>query len=184
MTKVNVKFDEAAFARDLKAAFEKVKRSNQLLTEVGNIYSKAIIGQTKLGKPYNRTRSFPPLSSLTIQQRKYLQQFNSTDKSYKPGKANVTFSGQFLNSISGKVNTAKGLVSIGPRGSRDPYRTKNGVLKRPPSNDMLADFLAKAGFIVFDVKTLENDAQLNKRIRVAVSKALRRALRVAKLLGT
>lgn len=185
MAKVNIKFDDKAFSARVEQTFQKVKRSKQMQTQIGEFLVKRIRAEAKRGKPLNKTRSFPKLKESSVKNRERLSKLNPTTKPFRPNFSNTSLTGQLLDSIS--HTPTKDFVVIAPSGRRHPYVINNQggfeKLKRGvnATNKDLAKTLAKIDFIIFDSETIKNEDKILKRIRSIVIKFLRRALKVEQL---
>ena len=121
MAKVNIKFNnkklQAQIIRDIEAVID----SEPLKKEVGLLATDRIRFQARIEKPLNNSKSFPALKALTISTRAYLKKFNRTHKTFNESRANITLTGQFLNSIG--FNVIRGGIELLYRGARKPYKT-------------------------------------------------------------
>lgn len=185
MAKVNVRFNDKAFALRVSQSFEKVKKSRQLNSEIGKFVADRVRGEAKRGRPFNKQRKYPSLKEASISIRKSLAKLNPTGKPFRPSFSNTTLSGQLLNSIGFEVK--RDFVIIEPMGRRKPLTiSKSGTKEKLKSgvnatNKQLAKTLAGLGFVIFDAKVVSSDDKILKRINSLTLKFLRRSLKVAGL---
>lgn len=176
MAKVNLKFNKQRLEADVIKRIESVTDSKELKQEIGLFATDRIRFQARVKKPLNDSGSFPSLKKVTVEQREYLEKFNTTDRTYQSGRSNLTFTGQLLNSVAFK--TIRDGIELFFKGSRRPYKTGPGSrAKKTPTNEELAEFLSKLGFEVFTKKGIEGDRKFNTQVNRIVRKFLRRSLR-------
>lgn len=78
----------------------------------------------------------PDLAASTVKQRKYLAGSNSTHPSFSPGKSNLTFSGQLLDSLTARyLITKKAFVIDAPK--KKHLRYIKGAKKTARLTDIL-----------------------------------------------
>lgn len=95
-------------------------RRSKRMRELGNYSIKLIQDRTRyrssgVKKPGANSSRLKALAPSTIKKRTYLQKLLHPATS--PGKSNLTFTGQLLDSMKLKI-TKEGEVSFGPRGPR------------------------------------------------------------------
>jgi len=99
--------------------------------------------------------------------RKELAQFNTTHKSYGPNKSNLTFTGEFVNSIKGKIILGRSEIEIKPTGRHAPYRDASGKVTRKtrPRNIDIAEGQAAQGRNVLQITKKRKKLILKKVIK-------------------
>lgn len=96
--------------KKISELIEKIGKSEELYTFIGDNVKTQITNRTKTNKESYKQ---PSLQPVTIEARKLLEQAgNSTGKGYGASKSNLTFSGQLLNSIKYALNTASGNIKF------------------------------------------------------------------------
>ena len=176
MARAKIKVDKSSLTSQLIRQIGELTDTDQLKQEVGLFTTERIRFQTRIGEPLNDTGDFPELAEATVEQRKYLEKFNPTDRTYSPGRANVTFTGQLLDSLGFKK--IKNGIELMFLGRRKPYRTGPGSRQRKvPTNAELQEHLEDAGFFVFTKKGIEEDQKFNRQITQIVRRFIRRRLR-------
>jgi hypothetical protein len=110
---------------------------NFLVTDIRRSAERGfIINPSDTGK----LKRNPALAKSTKKKRKEIAAYNKTAATFSPNKSNLTFSGQYLQSIVAVVK--RGFIIVSARGSRKPYRNKDGSsVKNTPSNEELTKFL-------------------------------------------
>ena len=180
-TKVNVKADLPAINKRVQDTFKSFRRNKQTHMEAGEFVEKRVKAEARRGRPFNRSRSFPDLKSTTIDQREYLEQFNSTARTYSASRSNLTFTGQLIEAIVYELKQDQGLYSIEIQvadSERFSYRTgPNGTIKfLDLTNQELAEILDKKGFTLFDSDVIANNDNLRTRVTEIFRRTLRRAI--------
>ena len=122
----------------------------------------------KTGKPYKK------LAESTIRHREFYAKINSTHPEYAPRRSNLTFTGQLVDSIKGKLKrTSKSvMIEIEPTGTHQGIKLKSG--KRSPSikNKKLAEFLADMGRFVTEISNTQK-----KRLAMKLREILKKRFR-------
>lgn len=164
---------------NIRNAFNKVIKSDQMMREIGTLVVTDVQEQTKKGKSIPSGSKLKPLTSKWKERRKELAKHNSTDADYSPEKSNLTFTGQLLNSIK-FIIPKPGSIKIFFQGTHEPYATKNGKgSSRPVANQDIADGQAlKQGRPFVGVRPT-----IERRIGRIIRTYLKRALIVSKLLS-
>lgn len=166
--KPTVKFDFSGLDKKLNSV-SKVLDADELVTDIGNTAIKRIKGVTRTGKEIESGSSQPALSQESKDSRKQLAKRNRTHSTFSPGRSNLTFTGQLLDSLTFKK--IRGGVRIEPSGSRKPYK---GGSKKVLTNKQVAGLLAKMKpKRVF----LGVDNEMVKQIKSIIKRFLRRKLR-------
>lgn len=176
---VNINFNAQAAASKLLKTFKKVQENDQMQKEIGETFVKRIQGAARSGKPLNNNGSFPELKETTKRIKELLKELNPVDKSYKKGKSNVTFTGQFLDAITFKV-LRRGVQIFVEDSARFPVETLRGPEKETPNNADLDKDLRKRGFKVYTAQGIKKNDKLAKRLKSIVLRTLRRALGVSR----
>jgi hypothetical protein len=181
--KISVKFPRAKVASQIVDEIQKILKSPQLGNQIGTVMTDRLKFQAKRGRPLNDTGSFKPLAPATIDSRKRLERYNKTSPVYSPGRSNVSFTGQLLDSMKFKMLQSKSfLLEIFFDGRRIPYKTgKDTRAKLTPgyssTNEGLAKTLKDIGFVVFTKNGIESNKQLIDRVRNTLRSYLRKNLR-------
>jgi len=149
-------------------------QEDSFLNEVGAVMQKDI--QIKLNKGVNpeTLQAFPPLKPASIENRKRLAKLNDTARGYSAAKSNITFTGQFIKSITyGIIQSGRQkIIEIYPRGTHRGYKTGPKSKSDDMENAELAKLLKAKGRNWFGV----SEAVI-KTIKVQIKSRLRRLLR-------
>jgi phage gpG-like protein len=157
----------------IKKKLEDATKNRELLDSIAKLVVTATQADSRMGKETGTGDNFKGLEDSTKEHRERLAKFNPTGRFYQgASKANLTFSGQLLDSIKAEIDTGKALVRVWPQGERTPYKNKNGTaFKKTPTNEELAGYLGKdRPFMVIGPKT-------KKSIVSKVKSFLRKLLR-------
>lgn len=169
------KFDASSLANvqdNVKRAFEKVISNTRMLNEIGESITTDVIDQTRV-----KEKSIPLKSDLKllkeswIKGRSKLSETNVTDAEYQPGRSNLTFTGQLLNSLKWRVLKA-GVLEMFFDGMHKGYTKGSKDL----SNEKLAQYVAEGGRPFFGVRPA-----MRLRVNRIVRTYIKRALVVARL---
>lgn len=141
---VNSSWDEALRPMQMKALGQYAADLIRLRTRLG-------YGVTDTGAKRQRLKK---LSPITVAFRKQARKMGELSDQTTPGKSNLTYSGQLLDSIKSKIST-QGQVVVGPTGYRTPSRLSSFSQEVINNNPHLANSLAKRGFIFNNISDLE-----------------------------
>lgn len=176
-----VKIDMAKFdaiEAGIKEKCEMILSGTELKREVGEFAVERIKYQVRVGVPWNMNGSFPDLKDSTIKNRRYLAQYNKTHATYAEQRANLTLTGELMDSLTW-VDEGNTLLKLQFEGTHKPYNSKHGPMKgKPVDNAKLAEWLAAKGFKVFD-SSLANNKQFVSRIKTICLRYIRRGLRIS-----
>lgn len=174
--KAKVKLDKRALEIDLVRRIEKVIDAEPLKQEIGLFVTDRIRFQARIKEPLNDTGDFKDLRPITVKNREYLERYNVTQSTYKANRSNLTFTGQFLNSIGFKARRFG--IELLFKGKRKGYKTgPNSRQKKPPTNAQLARYLGDLGYFVFTKKGIEKNRKIGTRITSIVRRFIRNNLR-------
>ena len=185
-TKVVVKYPRGKVSAVIGGKLSSIIKSDELSDAIGKVLTDRIKFEAKRGTPLNDTGSFKPLAPMTIEHRKYLEQFNQTTSVYKPSRSNLSFTGQLLDSIKwkrekGSFNDKLLRILIYFDGKREMYRMGPESKARPSeynrTNEQLARTLAEIGFRVFSKQGIENKTELVRRVSNTIRSFIRKRLR-------
>lgn len=157
----------------VRRIFEETRSDTGLLKEIGEITSDQVRGFTRSGTSVATGKSFPPLKPSTIKNREYLAKYNSTHSAYSPSKSNLTLTGELLDSVQ-TSKVFKGSVTVEPKGTHKPYKTKTGKGKSV-ENAKIFEYLEDKGFEVFSFGQ-EFRRRLQARVNVLIKSTLRRKI--------
>lgn len=182
MAKTSINFNISRATLQVKTVFDKVRKNQQMLNEVGTVVVKRLQGEARRKKPLNNEGSFPDLKDSTIANRRRLKKRNKTHKTYSDRRSNLTFTGQLIDAITFKRLKAAVKIFV-DNNARKMYTTgKDGnkakASRHNRTNIRLDATLRKIGFKLFDAKAVEKSKVLRKRINSIVKRTLRRALKV------
>lgn len=150
--------------------FNKTRKDPKLLLDIGEALQKDVVANARAGRSADK-ETFRGLSQSWQNTRDYLKQFNSVDKFFlDSSKANLTFTGKFLQSIKYRINPSEGLAIVEPTGTHPGYKTANGNTKKL-SNQTLSKYLKDLGFEFLFVSKA-----FRKRTTVIVRRFLRRKI--------
>lgn len=177
MPKVKINGVDAVI-KNMETMFKKVTTSQQMLNQIGEFTTDRMKAQIRKGKPLNNTGSFPRLKDVSVKIRKQLETLNSTHKTYKAVRSNVTFTGQLVDAIAYKI-VRKSIISIDVKATtRSPINTLDGKEKKIVTNKRVQKDLKDMGFVLYTAKGIESEANITKRINNIVKKYVRRAIKV------
>ena len=190
-TKVNIK----NVIRNIEAVFEKSVKSEKLLNEIKDNSVLRIQAETRKGKDLTQDgKPQPDLSEATLRIREQIAKGNITlsypedSQFFKKGKSNLTLTGQMLDSIRGKVDAAKGLITIFVGGNRSRVRyfwSRTGVELKHLSKDSIGDNSSLAKDLAKRGRTfLGLDTTGVKLIRKRVLDEIRKQIRLRKFTKT
>ena len=160
-----------AFKKKLKNAIREMSKKKTL-----NLISKRIAEYTRAqAANYGTGKKYAPLKRSTVKYRKYIAKKTRTHKSYKAEKANLTITGQLLDSINTRATGSGSAIKfiINVKGMHKKYTGSKGkkIGKNVP-NKTIRKGLAKINRDpIQDGKKIRID--LLKLFRKAVSKALK-----------
>lgn len=173
MAKVSFKIPPGVEKRVREVILDAIQ-DDKFLNDIGSIMQKDI--QQKLNKGVNpeTLEAFPALSNKTIENRKRLAKLNETARGYSASKSNITFTGQFIKSITyGIIQSGRQkIIEIYPRGIHKGYKTGPKSKSKDMDNTALAKLLREKGRNWFGVSE-----QVIKTIKVQIKSRLRRLLR-------
>jgi len=152
MANVKVSFPEKALENQIKL-IKKQLQSRQLL----DIIAKDLIAGMRKGINPGTGKKFKKLEDSTIANRKRLAKFNKTHKNYSSARSNLTFTGQFLDSIKATVEKSKNGVTmlIEPTGVHTGYNTPTGGRTDPIPNEAIAIAQKDLGRSVFSISKVK-----------------------------
>lgn len=157
--------------------FNEIKSDPNLLLEIGDT-------TVDLTRSFNRSGKSPSgpkydKNSTPWEFRKLaLTKTNEPSEFYSYGLSNVTFTGQFLNSLGiDKINRAQGSVTIDfSDKERKPYKNVNGTSvgsDNTPTNKQLFKYLKEKGRLIFGInKQMEN--VINRIVRKYLNTAIKK----------
>lgn len=139
------------------------KKTLNLISKRIAEYTRSTAANFSTGKPYK------PLKRSTVRNRKYLARHNKTHKSFKANKANLTITGQLLDSILTRATIARDTLTfkINVKGKHDAYRGATKTIGSSKSNKTIRRYLAKQG---------RDPIQDGKRLRLEIVKLFRKAV--------
>jgi hypothetical protein len=157
---------------NLKRQISRAVKSNKLLEEVAQDILTDVKGQAQSGRNPDGSK-YPSLSSSWVERRKRLSTTNKVSGLYAPRRSNVTFTGEFIDSIKARINKSKGTIAIEATGTHSKYR---GIRKRTVGSKVknadLATFLAEKGRNVIALRDT-----LLERIRSKIRRFVRDEIR-------
>lgn len=162
-----------------KERFQKIAREvfndKELLGEASLVAIGSIKLRTRLRKMPDGSQ-IKKLSRFTIEKRKELSSNgkNKTHGSFEASKSNLTFTGQFLDSLSAKINERLASFSLFFDGVHEPYKSKDGKNegKRISNNEIYK----KQKEFGRSVLVLNPDKKFYSRVTILARNALRRRL--------
>jgi hypothetical protein len=122
---------------------------NEMLGKIADMIMKSI-----------RAKKFIALRPSTIAWRRRIAKTNPTHTRYSPARSNLTLSGEFIDSLSSKINKGRNEVFIGLTGNHPGYFGVNGLPTRSdqPSMSDIAKSQRELGRDLFKVnKSLKSD---------------------------
>jgi len=185
MAKVNFKFNPKGLEQRVRQAFLEVKSDSGLLTKIGELFVKQIVGQGKKRTPYNRTRSFPDLKSTTVVTRKTLRKKSSPkDRPFDESKSNLLLTGQLWRSVKFEIMDKRLEIFVDDNRRTEyvlPSGKKVPLSPKAKTNKDLSELLAGGisngkKFVMFVGSVVGNDAKLVKRVTALTQSALRKEL--------
>lgn len=168
-----VKFNEESIKRvedNIKKAFNKVIANEQMLNELGVMIVDDIRGTNRSGKSPKTGANHPGLESSTKDHKEYLSKNNQTHPAYSKNKANVTITGELLDSISNKT-LGPGKIEIKAEGEHSSYKGNKGQsISKEIANEKIIEYLKDKGFKIMGIRE-----KLIPRLRKTVIAYMRRA---------
>lgn len=172
-----VRFDINGATKDLQVKVNEALKDERLEKDIGIFLTDRVRFMARSGKPLNNSRAFPSLKDMTIEQRKFLEKYNKTQRAYAASKSNLTFTGQLQDAVAFDRIRA-GIFRLFVKDSRrKPYRIGRSKRGKALTNEEVDKFLRKRGFILFTTKGLKSDKNIPKRIKALLIRYLRRQLR-------
>jgi hypothetical protein len=162
MSKIKVKIGKGMIAK-VNKVIENLVTPDMLKASV-----KPLITVIKSGRDPKTGREYKSLKPATVKRRRALSAYNSTGPGYGVANPNITFTGEFLESIKAIFKAkgafgSKSLITIKPTGTHSPYSLPRGGTTKAVSNQKIAQGLKKNGFRVFEI---------NKKNTKAIAKTL------------
>jgi hypothetical protein len=175
---IKIKFDPrrqiGAVELRLKKDVLEIIDGEAVKTDIGTFATERIRFQVRSGKPIsNNFKS--NLAPETIKYRQYLERYNATHPTYQASRANLTITGELMDSLSYEIKERG--VNLLFKGQHKRYRGKTGYIGRVIKNSDLAKWLSEKGFTILD-EALSTNEQFVRRITNIVSQYIRRGLRV------
>lgn len=169
-----VKVDIKGLENIKKRAVTKVNRaikSTGILEDIANL----IVIAVRDGDPVQRAKAANKkyknnLSEEWVKRRSRLAKLNPTHPKYGRNKNNLTFTGQLLDSIKGKLIVSKSQIIVEPTGSHKGYKTPTGRTTKRISNKELAKFVQELRDFLF--LTPDEIDQINKLLKKELRKKL------------
>lgn len=142
-----------------------LKVDEKTLQDIGDFAADRIRSFGRLGKSLTSgsPQSFKKLADSTVKSRESFARNNPVGDFFSPRKSNVTQTGQYLESLEGKVTKSTQSVTVEPTGTRD-----DGDL----TNKKVGEYLAEGGR-----PTIGLDATAKLRIVEIFDRAIRNNLR-------
>lgn len=181
MATVNIKFDSAKITQRVRDIFDKVASNKDLQNQIGEFVVERIKAEARREQPVNKGRSFPGLKQATIANRRRLGKLNTTQKTFKAERSNLTLTGQLIDAVTfeGKNKTIRIFVEAT---KRIGYKTsKKSKESNPPDNAKLDSFLRAKGFKLFTAQGVKEFEPIPKRVKALTLRFLRRALKFERL---
>lgn len=172
-----VSFNSKSAAAQLIRELNKVKKSDRLEADICDFVEETVKRRARSGKPLNDIGKFPSLRELTIANRERLAKLNRTHPSFKPGKSNVTLTGQLVDAVTCFFRGRTFQVGIADT-IRKPYKiSKKKKQKNTPTNSELQGHLLdiNKNFAIVTAKGLKKSTIL-KQLTKLIIKATRRQL--------
>ena len=165
-----VKFDIKKITRELRNAVDDAARNDQFFKQAGDMITTRIKMKARQGKPLNEDGRFPPLFGSTIEARKRIQNSTlRTHPAFKPGKSNLTITGQLIDAVSFRRKRARKFEIFVAPSERDGGDE--------PNNQKIAGYLAGIGFHIFDKEGIEDDGKIPGRLKQLLLRFLRKQLK-------
>lgn len=137
MAKVRINLDRKKSL--IEAALKRGFTSQELQRQVGELLVRNSKASARLGKNPNTGQKYPGLRKSTIRNRQYLSRYNTTSE-FSRGNRPMNFTGQLVNSTNylSKRFTNRIQWTLTAEGSRRPYKTQTGRVRKTPTNAELA----------------------------------------------
>jgi hypothetical protein len=175
----SIKFDKKSADKlegNVRAAFQKVIRSQAMLNEVGQLVVTDVVEQTRNEKSIPLKKDLRLLKEKWITRKSKIVDTNQTSPFYEEGKSNLTFTGQLLNSFTWAIEGV-GKIRLFFQGTHQPYKNIDGTTSgKSISNEDLAKYVADGGRPFVGVRPA-----IKRRVNRIVKTYLKRALIVARL---
>tara|TARA_R110000868_G_scaffold411262_1_gene702568 strand:+ start:1442 stop:1960 length:519 start_codon:yes stop_codon:yes gene_type:complete len=144
MKSFKIKYDKKRAKKKLKAKFEKIIESDEWKEKATEYAINQIQGKTRTQKSAKDNSPLPKISEKHKDNKKRIAKYNGTGKNFGNTKSNLTITGQLLESL--KREKHKTQAQIIAYGDRVPYKTKNGTVKKTPTNTELVKYLSDKGY--------------------------------------
>lgn len=112
-------------------------------------------------------RNYPRLAKSTVKQRELYKDVNPTHPAFNASKANVTFTGQLVDSLKATITSFRNGVKVAIRAT-GIHRGKNlirGGRSKSVSNSKLVGFLEEAGYPILAISKRRLDIIAKKIAR-------------------
>ncbi len=172
--KTSVKITGIGAARDNALKFiNNTTKDSQFLKEIGQEAVIQIAAATRSGGRTDPAYVQPTLKDSSVERRKTLiKQGNSfNSRIVSPKRSNLSMSGQLLDSMISKVNSAIGQIIISINKQRKPYKGKSGQDLENKDNLEIKNDLEKRGFRFFFLSD-----KINLLLENKIAQQLRRKL--------
>ena len=156
------------FKIKLKNALREMSKKKTL-----NLISKRIAEYTRSSAAnFSTAKPYKSLKKSTVENRKYLAKHNQTHKTFKANKANLTITGELLDSILTRATIARDSLTfkINVKGKHSAYKGANKTANKSMPNKTIRGYLAKQG---------RDPIQDGKRLRQELVKLFRKAITIA-----
>lgn len=144
MAKAKVNIEKAQKA--LIERLSKATKETELLDEVGTIAVRNTKADARLGldsETQERFQTFTGKDKEYIKRRRRIAKANGRGRSFKPTKANLTLTGQLLESIGYIVNSGKVFLQV-TNDKRTPYEGVSAE-NTPTNSDLISWHASAAG---------------------------------------
>ena len=129
-------------------------------------------GTTRTGKNIaGKKFKFKNKKKATMRREK-IAKYNPTHEVFSPGRANVTITGELVDSITHKVDSNSSAITITVEGDHKGYRNKNGTTGKTVPNKKILKGLQEKGFTI-----LIESEKINEKITKKIKEELRRRLK-------
>lgn len=161
--------------RNFIKAIRKAINSDKLFDEINEEAEKLIRGRIRLGQqPSNANKLGYKIDSRSKSRRQRVARLNKTDELYRPGKANLTITGEFIRSIEGRRINGTTKAVFEAKGRHPGYKNKDGKKTKGSLNKDILRGHIKAGRLERIGLREKDKRSLFELVRRFVRRAIRR----------
>jgi len=151
---------------------EAILKDKDFLDKVGADVVFIFKGTTRTGKNVAGQKFQFKDKKKASKRREQVAKYNKTHPTFSKGRANVTITGELVDSITHKVDSNSSAITITVEGDHKGYKNKNGTTGKSVPNKKILKGLGEKGFTI-----LIESEKINEKITKKVKEELRRRLK-------